>query len=368
MKKYLPLVIISLAVFAGSCAQMAMVNPMSGNNSGGSISDAMKSRILNGCASASDLRVLIQKFHDEDATVTANGPTEGAIIVVPQTGKLLLTLRDNDAGWRSELFMTIGDQTVQLFSDTRQGPLNNTTEYAYLAGTPVGFFLVTHSSSGAVFTNRADSIQCRVDYFASVPKWVLNFEDVPSGGGGGLTPDWDYNDAVIEVQMAPDPVVDISECVSVSIDYLDPAGYTPDGLTIYYIGETMSYNVNIDVSQTHPLLEGTPFTVYAIHEYLEAETCYRWWYPGEPKEITVQKGDLLPGDGNPYSWTGVSLPVGRTVLNGSSGCSLAAASGNDQTHVLIVRENAQGQIEMTIYDNPETGVFDPPPPQTVAAQ
>jgi len=352
-----------LTGFFVACSKMDMVNPLSIDSSSGNISSSVKERILNGTATASDLQMLIQRYHDNGEVKEANGLSGHEVLTIPKTGRLLVTLRDNDAGWRSELYMTIGSETILLFSDTREGPLNVTTEYAYLSGTPVGFFLVTHTPNGYIITNSANSIQCRVDYYPSVPKWILNFEDIPASGYPGLpSPDWDYNDAVIEVQMAEDPIVDISDCICVSIDYLDPVGYTPDGYTIYYIGQTLNFNVNIDILNQHELLAGNPFTVYAIHEYYEDETCYRWWYPGEPKEISVKKGDPLPGYNNPYCWTGVDLSsVGRTVLNGSYTSTLEVAAGLDQTHVIIVRENAQGQIEMTVYDNDEAGIFDPPP-------
>jgi len=42
---------------------------------------------------------------------------------------------------------------------------------------------------------------------------------------------------------------------------------------------------------------------------------------------------------------------------------LEVATGNDQTHILIVRENESGKVKLAIYDNPETDVFDPPPVQ-----
>lgn len=354
--RMLPVLLLGLAA---ACGRFDMMEPKPGRSSG-LIPEEMKRRILSGTATASDLRVLVQRYQEFSQAQSGQGLSGHEILNVPRTGRLLVTLRDNDAGWRSELYMTVGTQTVLLVSDTREGPLNVTTEYAYLAGTPVGFFIVTYPGDGTRFTNSAAGVQCRVDYFPSVPKWVLNFEDVPAGGAAGQQPDWDYNDVVVEVQMAFDPIVDLRDCLSVSIDYLDPVGYTPEGWTIYYIGDTMRYRVNIDATP-HPDLMTRPFTVYALQEYYEDIDCYRWWYPGEPKRIQVKKGDLMPGWGNPFVWRNVPLVPGRTTLDGWYTSSLEVAAGLDQTHIIIVRENDAGQIEMVVYDNPEAGIFDPPP-------
>ena len=182
--------------------------------------------------------------------------------------------------------------------------------------------------------------------------------------------DMDYNDCVVEIQMAPAPFVDLSHCFDISIEYLNHHGYTDEGYVIYYIGETMSYNVNINVVQDDGLFQGNDYIVYAIQEYFEDETCDRWWYPSpprpadEPQEITVQKGDPLPNQDPPQNWDDVTFTYPSSVqLTGSYTSTLAIAAGNDQTHILIVRENDQGLIELYIYDNPETGVFDPPPPE-----
>ncbi|MBN8221193.1 MAG: hypothetical protein J0L53_09730, partial [Spirochaetes bacterium] len=47
-------------------------------------------------------------------------------------------------------------------------------------------------------------------------------------------------------------------------------------------------------------------------------------------------------------------------LTGSYTSPLSVAAGNDQTHILIVRENEQGQIEFVVFNNPQAGVLDPP--------
>ncbi len=139
-----------------------------------------------------------------------------------------------------------------------------------------------------------------------------------------------------------------------------------DGYAIYYIGEDMNYQVNITAISNHALFQNKKYVVYAIHEYFTDETCDRWWYPSpprpanEPQQISIKKGDPLPGNST-QNWKDLSISVGSPLsLSGILTSTLATCAGNDQTHVLIVSENANGQIEMTIFDNPEAGVFDPP--------
>jgi hypothetical protein len=133
-------------------------------------------------------------------------------------------------------------------------------------------------------------------------------------------------------------------------------------LALYYIGERIHYNVNIDVVQDSPYFAYTDYVVYAIQEYYEDMTCNRWWYPGTPQVITVSKGDELPNQDPYQSWSGISFSYpGSLSLGGTYQSTLELAAGNDQTHILIVRENEIGQIQMTVYDDPEAGIFDPPP-------
>jgi hypothetical protein len=359
----LPVVAILASVsFFSACARQELQNPFQPGLSGW-IAPEVKNRILSGAATSDDLSFIIAKFNENNQVAQVEGTASYAVMTVPETGRLQLTLQDSDAGWKSDVFMTIGNETIPVFSAAANGPQTFTSAYAYPAGTTVGFFIVTYAPNGEVITNAASGEACTVEYYASVPKWVLNFKNVPvqanKGGSDKLT---GTVNLVINVQMAAEEVVDVSDCFDVSVDYLDPWGYTDEGYAIYFIGETMFYNVNVGVVQGSALFQGNTFAVYAIQEYFDDETCYRWWYPGEPKEITVKKGDPLPGQNPPQSWKNVSFVQGQTVvLNGSHTCPLSVAAGNDQTHVIIVSENDQGQILMTLYDNPVAGVYDPPP-------
>ena len=352
--------IVSLFLFS-TCARQQLENPFQPGLSGW-MSPDVKNRILTGAATSDDLKFIIGKFNENKKIAVVDGTAAYAVMSVPETGRLQLTLQDNDAGWKSDVFMTIGSETIEVFSADAQGPQTFVSEYAYPTGTMVGFFIVTHAPNGDVTTNYANGQACTVEYYSSVPKWVLNFKNTPvwanKGGSDQIT---GTVNLVINVQMAAAEVVDVSDCFNVSVDYLDPWGFTEEGYAIYFIGETMSYNVNVGVVKDAAIFEGNTFTVYAIQEYFDNETCYRWWYPGEPKEITVAKGDPLPGQNPPQSWRNVAFAMGQTVaLNGSHTCPLSVASGNDQTHVIIVSENDQGQVLMTLFDNPVAGVYDPP--------
>ena len=354
--------LISLFFFS-ACARQELQNPFQPGLSGW-ITPEVKNRILSGGATSDDLKFIIAKFNENHTVAKVEGSAPFAVMTVPETGRLQLTLQDNDAGWQSDVYMTIGNETMKVFSAAANGPQSFVSEYAYPAGTTVGFFIVTFAPNGEVITNTANSEACVVDYYASVPKWVLNFKNVPvqanKGGADHLT---GTVNLVINVQMAADEVVDVSDCFNVSVDYLDPWGYTDEGYAIYFIGETMYYNVNVAVVKDSPVFHDNVFAVYAIQEYLDDETCYRWWYPGEPKLITVKKGDPLPGQDPVQTWRDVSFAAGQTaVLNGSHTCPLSVAAGNDQTHVVIVSVNDEGQILMTLYDNPVAGVYDPPAP------
>ncbi|HMA99425.1 MAG TPA: hypothetical protein VKS21_00425 [Spirochaetota bacterium] len=360
MKKTALMSLLLFIVFIISCGGSTTLSPAADNpNAVFQGRAAAYERMLAGQASVADLRYAVDNYDRLPAGPETNN--QDAVIAMPQTGSLFVTLHDNDAGWRSELYMTVGDDTYLLFEDTRQGPLHKTTEYVYRAGTEVGFTLVTYVPGGEVLTNNAYDGLCNIDYIEAENKWILYFEDNPGG-------DEDYNDAVIEVQMAADSFIDLSDKLEVSLAYLDHHGYTDEGYVIYYIGETMNYEVHIKVVEDDILFTDNTFMVYAVHEYYEDITCDRWWYqppardPDEPQIITVAKGDPLPDQDPPQLWQNVVFNEGEeNVLSASYNGGLAVAAGNDQTHVIIIRENEDDQVELVVYDNPEAGVFDPPP-------
>ncbi len=296
--------------------------------------------------------------------LTSMTPASGSIFTMPDTRKIAAALRGNSAAWRSELYLQAGDRNLRLIADTRQGPLNKESEYAFVEGTAINFYIVTHTPAGD-FTFYANGSHGRVTKNGAT--YTIAFEDKPEGIPGLGEPDWDFNDVVVDVTLRQPQVVDLTGNFDIAVDYLDHHGLNYQGYPIYYIGETMKYKVALKVRSNSEYFAGKKFRVYALHEYFEDITSNRYWYPSpprpanEPQIISVKKGDPLPGQDPLHSWKDLAFAAGAQFnLLGSYTSPLSIAAGNDQTHILIVRENDQGQIEFVVFDNPQAGVFDPP--------
>ncbi|GEM_PF-2658241 len=374
--KVLRFVCISVLLIAiASCGGLkSPLTPGDGSNSSTPV--VSQSRLVSGNATFTELKQLYYAYNNRRSQAPPTSGGSDGIITMSQTGRLKVTLRDNNAGWRSELYIEIDANAQQLIADTRLGPLDTVTEFEIASGTGVDFYIITHAvdiyGQPVLLTYRADSAQCIVEQTAA-NKWRMSWEDTPGFTVNGYTfgtPDWDFNDVVIEVEIAPDNVlpefIDLSDKLDVNVEYLGHHGYNAQGYAIYYIGENWSYAVGITALEDDDNLTGE-WTVYAIHEYLDSITCNRYWYPSpprpanEPQEISVVKGDPLPGQDPPQSWEHITLPIGQKVtLTGNVAGSYAVCAGNDQTHVIICKENDNGDLLLTIFDNPEAGVFDPP--------
>lgn len=363
MKEKICFILIAfLSLMMVTCSQHSF-SPLDPDDSS-ALRSGYLDRLAEGQGTLSDAQIAIQRFKEsKDNTKKAVTENPDAVIVLPETGQLLITLRDSHSSWQESFYMTTGDETTMLIEDTRDGPLNTTTEFTYEAGNEIGFYLTSHAE-GYLITNNAKANTCIVEEFPDENRWLLSFENIPDG------PEWDYDDVIIEIRLINTPFVDYAGVVDVNIDYLNPHGFNADGYAIYYIGETMYYNTLIDVLTDDPVFHERNFTVYVVHEYFDTITCDRWWYPSpprpadEPQTISVQKGDPLPNQNPPTSWPGVTLSAAQqTVLSGSYTSDLSIAAGNDQTHVVIVSENEDGEVELTVFDDPEAGVFDPPPAQ-----
>ena len=147
--------------------------------------------------------------------------------------------------------------------------------------------------------------------------------------------------------------------LDISIEYLDYYGNTGEGYPIYYIGLPMRYKITIrntgDRNFGH-------LEIIAIQEYYEDHLpAYRPWYA--PFEVNVHKGDAMPGD-SIQVWDDVYLgPYEEIVLEDTFIAPMATVAGLDQTHLIIKHYN-NGQLNAAVmYDNPEQGVYCPPPPQ-----
>jgi hypothetical protein len=143
-----------------------------------------------------------------------------------------------------------------------------------------------------------------------------------------------------------------------SIEYLDHFGTIAGGYVIYYIGVPMRYRITIKNTSDRNFGH---LEVIAIQEYHETKTCNRWWYP-YPQSVSVEKGDPMPGDAIQV-WEDVYLgPNSEVVLEDTYTAPIQTCSGLDQTHLILKHYN-QGELHAAVmYDNPELGVFDPPPP------
>lgn len=98
--------------------------------------------------------------------------------------------------------------------------------------------------------------------------------------------------------------------VDATATYLNPRGYTPQGWTIYYIGDTMEYDL-------------------CIHNYCKVICCAgvqsEQRYFGGP-----HNGELMPGDAIEV-WLDVYLPHGETCLNDTYYIPAGTICGLDMT-------------------------------------
>jgi len=148
--------------------------------------------------------------------------------------------------------------------------------------------------------------------------------------------------------------------LEVRIIFKQPYFYTETGLAGYYIGLPMNYEIRIKNTGNRTFKH---LDIAAIQEYHESLTCDRWWYP-YPQEVTVAKGEAMPGDSMQY-WRDVEIgPGGEKVLEGRYTAPMETCSGLDQVHLIIQHTNNGALHAATMYYNPEAAVYCPPPPGT----
>ena len=127
--------------------------------------------------------------------------------------------------------------------------------------------------------------------------------------------------------------------IDCSVDYLNPAGFTPDGRSLYYIGTTMKYNLNVQ-NLCLPIYNAT---VKSKQLYLGG----------------LYHMQLLPGDSTEI-WEHQYLKHGTTVLYDEYYIPYGTHAGNDVTWVgVIVPFNFWWlQIELVLYCD-AAGMWDP---------
>jgi len=127
--------------------------------------------------------------------------------------------------------------------------------------------------------------------------------------------------------------------VDCTVDYLNPAGFTPDGRSLYYIGTDMCYDLNVEV---HGFTINNA-TVIAQQRYL-----------GGPYD-----GQLLPGEST-ETWLNQLLNNGINVLNDCYYIPYGTHPGNDVTWAIVMFPFNIWcmHFDIILYNNP-CGVWDP---------
>jgi hypothetical protein len=421
MKKSQGLLVLGMAlVFLFSCGRMEMNDPLASQMTL-NMDQASISRVLSGDASSADLNQLLLSYQNSKWNEKNNGSgvlVESGLVVPPVSGQFSVSVFKNDAVVENGLYMKAAGITSLLVSDTRNGPLSIQTLPVYAAGAAVEFFLVSQTATGPV-TNDGG---LRVTYFEQAMKWQIVFGDGDANCGHGNDADFLDEDnpgnsspgvsdgsasvpqTAIEVRLIPalvtgadgtrsdegegtdprvdpdtggvaivpivpveipvvidpigvvdtvDPaeeplqVVDIEDCLTTYIDYLDTTYYvTSPGAKklkspVYTKGKPWNYILHINVVTPNAVFETSQFVVYAIHEYMNTS-------------------NPIPGQNPPQCWTGVTLAYGQTTdLTAQFTISTTTSSGWYQTHVIIARKNAAGNLELTVYDEPQVGFIDP---------
>jgi len=136
---------------------------------------------------------------------------------------------------------------------------------------------------------------------------------------------------------------EVSSPLDTTVDYFSYYYLDTNGIPVYFIGNTMNYEVHIRNLEAQNL---NNLTIQVIQEYNESG-------PG------FNKGDPLPGDST-QTWTNQAVLQGaELVLSDSYYISYDVQPGLDQTHVIV----SQGGVEL--YNNSEAGIWCPPLPQGV---
>ena len=148
----------------------------------------------------------------------------------------------------------------------------------------------------------------------------------------------------------------------IEIEYVDPYFYTDEGYAGYYIGMPMCYRLHL-TNIGERMYED--IDVRTTVEYYETHTVDRWWYPDEDGNtlITVEKGDPLPGDTQQTWWEVDFLPGETVVLEHCYTPTYETVSGLDQIHLELRHHNNGPWHAAKFYEEPEQGIFCPPPPQ-----
>ena len=145
------------------------------------------------------------------------------------------------------------------------------------------------------------------------------------------------------ISLVPDRASAVLEnsLIKISIDYLNPRGYTGMGLPIYYLGDNIHYEVCVENKTDFPM-NAWPW----VYGYLKTEQRY---YPG---------GGLLPGNSveiwNPFELA----PYGTECVDDWYQIPNGTVPGNDATWALYKAYFAGGCCELELISG-VAGLWDP---------
>lgn len=137
--------------------------------------------------------------------VTPPPPVVDNKIVLPEDGKLKITVEKGSAGLSSDVYLKLNGEDT-LITKNAQTNYGVTLEKDYKKGDALDFFIRTHGESWGLGTyDHGTNTEPYKDgrYYVKIDKlsdtsWRLSFEDLP-----GNKADWDYNDVVIKVELVP---------------------------------------------------------------------------------------------------------------------------------------------------------------------
>ncbi len=140
---------------------------------------------------------------EETTPVTQSGQNTNQGIVLPESGKIRVTVKQGAAGLRSDLYLRQNGQSDLVAERANNTASTTTMDKQYNAGDRLDLFIKTFRG-GSSYEHGTDTETYNGQSYANVEqigenKWRVSFEDLP-----GQSADWDYNDVVVEVELLPE--------------------------------------------------------------------------------------------------------------------------------------------------------------------
>lgn len=132
-------------------------------------------------------------------------PNDGSVptvpaIVLPEAGRLKITVKAGDAGLRSDLYMKLNGANLEKLAENAQQGIGISLERQYALGDRLDFSIRTHAN-GSTYDHGTDTEGYNGRSYATITQtspttWTIGFEDL-----SGENADWDYNDVVVEIEL-----------------------------------------------------------------------------------------------------------------------------------------------------------------------